>query len=120
MSTLMTMLVRAQTAHGDTIVEFLDDVMQNRIDGFRPHHRIAAAKELALHIVRDETPAPTAPGRGACPREGGGSREDRNPSRSHLSPPHPSFPRRREPIPSTPSTLHPSFQSKAGTRSRSH
>ena len=59
---LMTMLVRAQTAHGDTIVEFLDDVMQNRIDGFRPHHRIAAAKELALHIVRDETPAPTAPG----------------------------------------------------------
>ena len=64
---LMTMLVRAQTAYGDTIVEFLDDVMQNRIDGFRPHHRIAAAKELALHIVRDETPAPTAPGREPAP-----------------------------------------------------
>ena len=69
---LMTMLVRAQTAHGDTIVEFLDDVMQNRIDGFKAHHRIAAAKELALHIVRDETPAPTAPGGEPAPAKAGG------------------------------------------------
>ena len=68
---LMTTLVRAQTAHGDTIVEFLDDVMQNRIDGFRPHHRIAAAKELALHIVRDEAPAPTAPGGEPAPAKAG-------------------------------------------------
>ena len=46
---LMARLVRAQTA---------DDVMQDRNDGFRPHHRIAAAKELIVHIVRDEQPDP--------------------------------------------------------------
>ena len=55
---LMARLVRAQTADGGTVIEFLDDVMQDRIDGFRPHHRIAAAKELIVHIVRDEAPEP--------------------------------------------------------------
>ncbi len=55
---LMARLVRAQTADGSTVIDFLDDVMQERIDGFRPHHRIAAAKELIVHIVRDEQPEP--------------------------------------------------------------
>ena len=53
---LMAKLVRAQTADGSTVIEFLDDVMQDRVDGFRCHHRIAAAKELIVHIVRDEQP----------------------------------------------------------------
>ena len=61
---LMARLIRAQTADGDTIIEFLDDVMQDRTEGFKTHHRIAAAKELIVHIVRDEqpeaVPAPTA------------------------------------------------------------
>ena len=56
---LMARLIRAQTADGDTIIEFLDDVMQDRNDGFKCHHRIAAAKELIVHIVRDEQPAHT-------------------------------------------------------------
>ena len=56
---LMTRLIRAQTADGVTIIEFLDDVMQDRTDGFRTHHRIAAAKELIVHIVRDEQPSQT-------------------------------------------------------------
>ena len=60
---LMARLIRAQTADGVTIIEFLDDVMQDRTDGFRTHHRIAAAKELIVHIVRDEqgshTPSPS-------------------------------------------------------------
>ena len=47
---------RAQTADGGTVIDFLDDVMQDRVDGFKPHHRIAAAKELIVHIVRDEAP----------------------------------------------------------------
>ena len=55
---LMARLVRAQTVDGGTIIDFLDDVMQDRNDGFRPHHRIAAAKELIVHIVRDEAPEP--------------------------------------------------------------
>ena len=58
---LMTRLIRAQTADGGTIIEFLDDVMQDRTDGFKTHHRIAAAKELIVHIVRDEQPAHTPP-----------------------------------------------------------
>ena len=56
---LMARLVRAQTADGSTVIEFLDDVMQDRNDGFKCHHRIASAKELIVHIVRDEQPAPT-------------------------------------------------------------
>ena len=55
---LMARLVRAQTADGFTVVEFLDDVMQDRVEGFKCHHRIAAAKELIVHIVRDEAPEP--------------------------------------------------------------
>ena len=59
---LMARLIRAQTVDGVTIIEFLDDVMQDRTDGFKTHHRIAAAKELIVHIVRDEqgshTPSP--------------------------------------------------------------
>ncbi len=55
---LMARLIRAQTADAGTIVDFLDDVMQDRNDGFKCHHRIAAAKELIVHIVRDEQPEP--------------------------------------------------------------
>ncbi len=58
---LMARLIRAQTADAGTIIEFLDDVMQDRNDGFKTHHRIAAAKELIVHIVRDEQPAPNTP-----------------------------------------------------------
>ena len=56
---LMARLIRAQTADGVTIIEFLDDVMQDRADGFKTHHRIAAAKELIVHIIRDEQPSHT-------------------------------------------------------------
>ena len=56
---LMARLIRAQTADGGTVIEFLDDVMQDRTDGFKTHHRIAAAKELIVHIVRDEQPSPS-------------------------------------------------------------
>ena len=69
---LMARLIRAQTADAGTIIDFLDDVMQDRNDGFKTHHRIAAAKELIVHIVRDEQPAPTpSPSTG----EGGASPE---------------------------------------------
>ena len=56
---LMARLIRAQTADAGTIIDFLDDVMQDRNGGFKCHHRIAAAKELIVHIVRDEQPEPT-------------------------------------------------------------
>ena len=56
---LMARLIRAQTADGVTIIEFLDDVMQDRNEGFKTHHRIAAAKELIVHIIRDEQPSHT-------------------------------------------------------------
>ena len=55
----MARLIRAQTVDGVTIIDFLDDVMQDRNEGFKTHHRIAAAKELIVHIVRDEQPSHT-------------------------------------------------------------
>ena len=64
---LMARLIRAQTADGVTIIEFLDDVMQDRTDGFKTHHRIAAARELIVHIIRDEHPSPSTGEGGARP-----------------------------------------------------
>ena len=51
---LMIKLVRAQTRDGGTVVDFLDDVMEGRNARFKPNHRIAAARELISHILRDE------------------------------------------------------------------
>ena len=80
---LMARLIRAQTADGGTVIDFLDDVMQDRTDGFKTHHRIAAAKELIVHIVRDEqgshTPSPsTTP----SPLTGEGGARPESPRRS--------------------------------------
>ena len=80
---LMARLIRAQTADGVTIIEFLDDVMQDRSDGFKTHHRIAAAKELIVHIVRDEQPAPTpSPSTTPSPLTGEGGARPESPRRS--------------------------------------
>ena len=103
---LMTRLIRAQTVDGVTIIEFLDDVMQDRTDGFKTHHRIAAAKELIVHIVRDEQPEPlpAEPSKSAHPEPS----STVIPAKSHTpspdtgegwgeavapQPTHPSFPR---------------------------
>ena len=80
---LMTRLIRAQTADGGTIIEFLDDVMQDRTDGFKTHHRIAAAKELIVHIVRDEQPSHTpSPSTTPSPLTGEGGARPESPRRS--------------------------------------
>ena len=77
---LMARLIRAQTADGGTIIEFLDDVMQDRSDGFKTHHRIAAAKELIVHIIRDEQPSHTpSPSTTPSPLTGEGWGEGNSP-----------------------------------------
>lgn len=52
-------LIRQQTDNGKTAVRFLVDVMQGKLQDFKPHHRLAAAREL-LHRgfgnTRDEDP----------------------------------------------------------------
>ena len=133
---LMARLIRAQTADGVTVIEFLDDVMQDRTDGFRTHHRIAAAKELIVHIIRDEhpshTPSPsTTPspltgegwGEGDTPVEGRFPRRQRGTQTTQSS-----FPRKREPrgagcldparLEHMLNSTHPSFPAKAGTQGR--
>ena len=59
----MRRLIRAQTADGGTIIDFLDDVMQDRNEGFKTHHRISrrqgahsthTPRRTALH-----TPSPS-------------------------------------------------------------
>ena len=137
---LMARLIRAQTADGVTIIEFLDDVMQDRTDGFKTHHRIAAAKELIVHIIRDEqgsqTPSPSTGegwGEGDSPVVGADPRVRPLPGSQTPSPltkragvrvTHPSFRRGPEPrgaagpvtpqpTPLTLSPTHPSFPRKA-------
>ena len=83
---LMTRLIRAQTAHGDTIIEFLDDVMQDRTDGFKTHHRIAAAKELIVHIIRDEQPELTAVVPAEAGTQGGGGARNTPANPAHPEP----------------------------------
>ena len=52
-------LIRRETDNGRTAVRFLVDVMQGKLPDFKPHHRLAAAREL-LHRgfddARDEDP----------------------------------------------------------------
>ena len=103
---LMARLIRAQTADGGTIIEFLDDVMQDRTDGFKTHHRIAAAKELIVHIVRDEQPAPT-PSTTPSPSTGEGGACPESPRRSEGDSPVVGADPRVRPLPGsqTPSPL---------------
>ncbi len=83
---LMTRLIRAQTLDGGTIIDFLDDVMHDRNEDFKCHHRLAAAKELIAHIVRDEQPASVHPDPVLSPAEGPVEPADRESTPVHLEP----------------------------------
>ena len=107
-------IVRESTDHGKTVVSFLMHVMHGVVRGFRPRQRVEAASELLGHIARDElarsgsvTPSPST-GEGwepALSLPKGEGEEGRAASASAegpaLSPVESSFPRKREPIPST-------------------
>ena len=45
--------IRLQTEGGKAAVRFLVDVMHGNLDGFKPHHRLSAAKEL-LRLCRND------------------------------------------------------------------
>ena len=45
--------IRLQTEGGKAAVRFLVNVMHGNLDGFKPHHRLSAAKEL-LRLCRDD------------------------------------------------------------------
>ena len=49
----LTDFIRLQTEGGKAAVRFLVDVMRGNLDGFKPHHRLSAAKEL-LRLCRDD------------------------------------------------------------------
>ncbi len=95
-------IVHGSTDHGKTVVSFLLHVMHGVVRGFRPRQRVDAACELLGHIARDELArsgsVPPSPLTGEGWGEGEGA---------------PSFPRKREPIPSTAEadlTVTPAFQ----------
>ena len=48
--------IRLQTKGGKAAVRFLVDVMQGNLEGFEPHHRLSAAKEL-LRLCQDDKAA---------------------------------------------------------------
>ena len=51
-------IIKQETSDGRDIVRFLVDVMHGNLNGFKPHHRLAAAKEL-LRRGFDNTPGHT-------------------------------------------------------------
>ena len=54
-------LIRKETDDGRAAVRFLVDVMQGTLDGFKPRHRLAAAKELLRRGFPKPADAPTSP-----------------------------------------------------------
>ena len=57
----LTQLVREETGDGRTIFNFLNGVMHGTYTGFKPHHRLEAAKELASYLTPPQEPAPAPP-----------------------------------------------------------
>ena len=49
--------VRHETADGRNIVLFLIGVMDGSLNGFKPHHRLEAARELAAYITSSPSPS---------------------------------------------------------------
>ncbi len=128
-------IVHESTDHGKTVVSFLMHVMHGVVRGFRPRQRVDAASELLGHIARDEiaradsariTVIPAAAGtQGGRDEDGSPSSREQRQDASPQPSPAPaatessfpadesSFPRRREPIPSTAEadlTVTPAFQ----------
>ena len=54
----LAQLVRDETGDGRTIFNFLNGVMHGTYTGFKPHHRLEAAKELASYLDPSVIPAP--------------------------------------------------------------
>ena len=86
----LAQLVREETGDGRAIVYFMAGVMHGTLLGFKPHHRMEAAKELATYITHTPSPS-TGEGRGegdsVVPAEsetqrGGGRRGSRTSSPS--------------------------------------
>ena len=85
--TELARLIREDTGDGRSIARFLVNVMEGELRSFRPHHRMAAARELLNRgfgkSAHTERRSPSVP-----PRTRPGARASR---------PHPSsFPRKRE------------------------
>ena len=86
----LAQLVREETGDGRAIVYFMAGVMHGTLLGFKPHHRMEAAKELATYITHTPSPS-TGEGRGegdsvvpaeAGTQRGGGRRGSRTSSPS--------------------------------------
>ena len=60
----LAQLVRQETGDGRTIFNFLNGVMHGTYTGFKPHHRLEAAKELASYLTPPQEPAPAEAGAG--------------------------------------------------------
>ena len=57
----LAQFVREETGDGRAIVEFIADVMHGAITGFKPHHRLEAAKELASYLTPNDDSSPVIP-----------------------------------------------------------
>ena len=57
----LAQFVRQETGDGRTVFNFLNGVMHGTYTGFKPHHRLEAAKELASYLTPPQEPAPAPP-----------------------------------------------------------
>ncbi len=84
-------LIRKETDDGRAAVRFLVDVMHGTLDGFKPHHRLAAAKELLRRGFPKPADAPASPRQAPstldrhAPASGNGRRPQYDSSRRYRS-----------------------------------
>ena len=109
-------LVRKETNDGRAVVYFLCGVMHGTLLGFKPHHRLEAANELASHITH--TPSPSTGegwGEGDSPVAPEKSETQKTPGRA-------SDPNivRPEPVPSLPRTRYGGEGDSPVTPAKSH
>ena len=103
--TELARVIREDTDDGRSIARFLVNVMEGELASFKPHHRMAAARELLDRgfgkSARKETPTPVVPA-----EAGTQSRQGREALTPHSSPLTPQ------------KTRHPVVPAEAGTQRR--
>ena len=86
--TELARVIREDTDEGRSIARFLVNVMEGELTSFRPHHRMAAARELLDRgfgkSARKETPTPVVPAEAGTQK--GQGKESLTPHSSPLTP----------------------------------
>ena len=121
--TELARLIREDTGDGRSIARFLVNVMVGEIRSFRPHHRMAAARELLNRGFGKSARTDPEPERPAPLRRSGEGRNPETPPSGDAQPAHtdpePERPARTEPIEASEPTEAPPLTPQTITNRRS-